>query len=236
MQTTALNLLAIGIFIMTLSVLLSPLLQISPFIPTGITFAVLGLITADTLGLQGKGMTLLLDGVSRFSGEYRDRVVRHEAGHFLVAYHLDIPIKGYTLNAWEALQQGQNGIGGAIVDTEALLPEKLPPGELKQLIDRLCAVWMAGIAAETLSYGEAKGGRDDREKLAATLDYFGRPESETPLKQRWGELQATTLLKEHQNAYEALVTAMQTQTSVSECYQILQQFSPGQAALLWGKK
>lgn len=222
MQTTALNLLAISIFLMMLSVLLSPLLHISPFVPTGITFAVLALVTADTLGLDSKGMTLLLDGVSRLSGEYRDRVVRHEAGHFLVAYHLDIPIKGYTLNAWEAYKEGQNGIGGAIVDTEALLPEKLPPKDLKLLIDRLSTVWMAGIAAETLTYGEAKGGSDDREKLAATLDYFGRPESEIPLKQRWGELQATTLLKEHQTAYEALVTAMQNRATVAECYQILQ--------------
>jgi hypothetical protein len=221
MQKTALNLLAIGIFLMTLSVLLSPLIHLSPLVPTVATFTVLGLITVDTLGLQGKGMTLFLDGMSRLSGEYRDRVVRHEAGHFFAAYCLDIPIQGYTLNAWQALKNGQIGIGGTIVDTEALQPDKLSPGEIKLLLDRLCTVWMAGIAAETLSYGKAEGGRDDREKLTATLVFFGLPESQSKLKQRWGELQAKTLLENHSAAYEALVEAMQAQATVAECYSVI---------------
>ncbi|WP_338010928.1 hypothetical protein [Planktothrix prolifica] len=43
MRTTSLNLIAISVFCMTLSVLLTPVLNISPFIPAGITFFYWGL-------------------------------------------------------------------------------------------------------------------------------------------------------------------------------------------------
>ncbi|NEQ15547.1 MAG: ATP-dependent Zn protease, partial [Moorea sp. SIO3E2] len=59
MQQIALNLIAIGVFGMTLSVLLGPLLNISPAIPAVTTFGVLSLVTLDGFSFQGKGLTLL---------------------------------------------------------------------------------------------------------------------------------------------------------------------------------
>ena len=82
MQQTALNLIAIGVFLMTMTSLLGGIFHISPFVPAGITVFIMGLTTIDTLQLQGRGMMLFLD---LFTPEAeRQRVVCHEA-------ELDVP-------------------------------------------------------------------------------------------------------------------------------------------------
>jgi hypothetical protein len=82
---------------------------------------------------------------------------------------------------------------------------------------------MAGIAAETLVYGSAEGGREDRQKLTEALTLLGRPISELQIKERWATRQAHTIIEEHWASYEALVEAMKQRASVTECYQIIQQ-------------
>ncbi|HEY9668039.1 MAG TPA: ATP-dependent Zn protease [Coleofasciculaceae cyanobacterium] len=223
MQQTALNLIAIGVFMMTLSALLGPMLNLSPVIPAVTTLGVLSLATLDSFSFQGKGVTLLLDWLAGARSEHRDRIVRHEAGHFLVAYILGIPITGYTLTAWEAFKQGQPGLGGVSFDTEALSPDELDIRQLQVTLDRFCYVWMAGIAAENLVYGSTEGGSEDRQKLREALTAFGRPASECVMKERFCIRQAQTMLEEHWAAYEALVAAMEQRASVSECFQVIQQ-------------
>ncbi|MEA5471285.1 ATP-dependent Zn protease [Spirulina sp. 06S082] len=221
MQQTALNLIAIAIFLMTLSILLGPLVHIPESVPAIATFSILAFLTADRFGWEGKGLTLLLDTVSRFSPEHRDRVLRHEAGHFLAAYYLGIPVTGYDLTAWESLKNGQQGVGGVRFDTEELLQGK-KAGDRQLFCDRFCTVWMAGIAAESLTYKTVEGGGSDRQKVTDTLAILGYPTRESRNKQQWGELQAKTLIEKHQTAYEALVKAMKIRTTVAECYQILE--------------
>ena len=223
MQQTALNLIAIGVFGMTLSVLLGPIFNISPAIPAVTTLGVLSLATLDSFRFQGKGVNILLDGLAGASSKHRDRIVRHEAGHFLVAYFLGIPITGYTLTAWEAFKQGQPGLGGVTFDSQILSPDALAVGEMRLTLERFFTVWMAGIAAETLVYGSAEGGVEDRQKLREGLASLGRPASESALKERWATQQAHTMIKEHWPSYEALVTAMEQRASVAECCQVIQQ-------------
>jgi hypothetical protein len=225
MQQIALNLIAIGIFGMTLSVLLGPLFNISPIIPAAATFSILGLATLDNFSFQGKGATLLLDLLAGTNSEHRDRILYHEAGHFLVAYILGIPITGYTLTAWEALKQGQEGLGGVTFDTSQLSPNTLNPGEIKLTLDRFCTVWMAGIAAETLAYGNAEGGKEDRLQLRNALISFGYSATDYPVKERWGILQAQTIIEENKTVYEALAAAMKERASLVECDRILQEYS-----------
>lgn len=222
MQQISLNLIAIGIFTITLSILLGPLIHLSPTVPATVTFAILGLATVDNLGLKGRGSTLLLDTLARTSGEYRDRVLHHEAGHFLAAYFSGIPIRSYTLNAWETFKQGYPGTGGVIFDTDQLFKNTIPPSEVRLFLDRFCTVWMAGIAAELLIYNNVEGGEDDRQKVTDTLRFFSRPRSESKQKQQWGQLQAKMLIEKHRSAYDALVKAMRERASVAECYQVLQ--------------
>lgn len=229
MQQTALNLIAIGIFVMTFSALLSPILNISPAIPAVTTLAVLSIATFDSFRLQGKGATLLLDWLAGVRSEHRDRIIRHEAGHFLVAYFLGIPITGYTLTAWEAFKQGQPGLGGVTFDTQTLSSKTLSVGEMRLNLERFCTVWMAGIAAENLIYGSAEGGVEDRQKLTDTLILLGRPASESPIKERWAIRQAQSLIEEHLASYEALVVAMEQRASVADCCMVIQEHSQNEA-------
>ncbi|MEQ9355418.1 hypothetical protein [Coleofasciculus chthonoplastes] len=71
MQQTTLNVIAIGIFGMTLSALLTPIFNIPPAIPALATFGILGLVTVDSLSFQGKGTTVLLDWLAQRRSDYR---------------------------------------------------------------------------------------------------------------------------------------------------------------------
>ncbi|BAZ50578.1 hypothetical protein NIES4103_31950 [Nostoc sp. NIES-4103] len=217
MSQTALNLVAISIFIMTLSVLLGPLVNLSPTVPALATFTILGIATLDSFSLQGKGGTIFLDWIASFSPKHRDRIIHHEAGHFLVAHLLGIPVTGYTLSAWEAWKQGQTGQGGVTFD-DAELASQLENGKIgAQMLDRYCTLWMAGIAAETLVFENAEGGSDDKSKLAKVLQILGFSESVYQQKQRFHALQAKTLLEENWSSYQALVQAMRERASVTDC-------------------
>ena len=217
MSQTTLNLVAITLFGLVMSSLLGPLIHLSPFVPAAATIGILGIATLDTFNWQGRAGTLLVGWVDSFSAEHQARVLQHEAGHFLVAHLLDIPVTGYSLSAWEAFRQGQLGRGGVSFASEDLATE-LEQGKLSsQLVDRLCMVWMAGVAAETLVYGKAEGGGDDRQQLRLFWLQLQRPDSEGAIKERWAALQAKTLLETHRPAYDALVDAMAQRQPVENC-------------------
>lgn len=223
MSQTSLNLIAISIFGITLSSLLGPLFNLSPTVPAIATFTLLGLATLDSFSFQGKGSTLLLDWLASFSPTHRNRIVQHEAGHFLVAHLLEIPVVGYSLSAWEALKQKQSGQGGVSFDDQELALG-LEQGTISaQLLNSYCTIWMAGVAAETLAYGSAEGGADDRQKMRTVLTGLGFSAAAQEQKQRWATLQARTLLQANSSAYEALVKAMQQRADVSECFCVIKQ-------------
>lgn len=225
MNQTAINVIAIAVFMMTFSSLLGPVLHLSPVIPAIATLIILGLATFDSWSLQGNGVNLLLSLIASSSREDRDRLVRHEAGHFLVAYLLKIPISGYTLSAWEAFRQGHSGQAGVSFEDQELRSQ-VERGVLSvQLLDRYCIVWMAGIAAEQLLYGNVEGGINDRDQLRILwTQHLKRPLSECSTKERWAILQAKTIIQDHQEAYEALVAAMQQRASVAECQQMIEPY------------
>jgi hypothetical protein len=223
MSQTALNLIAITIFTLVMSSLLGPLVHLSPVVPAIAVAGLLGVATLDTLSWQGRGGTLLIDWLARFSPQHRERVVHHEAGHFLVAHLLDIPVTDYTLSAWDAFRQGQPGLGGVSFDSQELDSE-LEQGVLSaQLLDRYCTVWMAGAVAEKLVYGDAEGGADDRQKLRVLWAQLQRPLSECEMKERWASLQARSLLEAHWTTYQKLAAAMAEAAPVAQCREVIEQ-------------
>lgn len=223
MSKTALNLIAISVFAMTLSVLLGPLINLSPAVVAIATFVILGLATLDSFTWQGQGATLLLDWLANLDPNHRARVLRHEAGHFLVAYLLAIPVTGYAKSAWEAFQQGRAAYGGVAFD-DGELSEQIQKGILSaQMLNRYGTVWMAGGVAEDLVYGNVEGGAEDREKLRTVLAQIGRDPAAYPQQERAFALQARTLLQAHWSAYEALVAAMERGDDVPSCYIIIEQ-------------
>lgn len=226
MREISLNLIAMIIFFITVSVFFVPLFHLSPTIPVFTTLVLFSLVTVDTLQLRGQGTRLLVDWLEGSSSTQKERILSHEAGHFLIAYLFDIPVVSYALNGWEAFRQGNHAQGGVRFNDQVLM-EQLNQGILSQrLCDRYCILWMAGIAAEKIKYNQAEGGEEDREKLRILLTQLKRLVSEIKQKERWAILQAEFYLKTHQVAYENLVEAMRQGQSISQCYEILQEFSP----------
>lgn len=216
------NLVAICVFAMTVSSLVTPLLNISSTVPILTIFAIFVITTIDGFFLQSAAATILLDTIASTNPAYRQRIIEHEAGHFLVAYLLDIQITGYTLTAWESFQQGQSAQGGVIF---APPPDEIP----NQLLQQYCTVWMAGIAAEKSIYkgevsrseGRSEGGTEDLRKLRGVLFLAGRQQQQIVQQENLAILQAKVLIKDHWAAYQALVTAMSNRASVAECCQAI---------------
>lgn len=223
MQQTALNLIAIGVFLMTMTSLLGGIFHISPFVPAGITVFIMGLTTIDTLQLQGRGMMLFLD---LFTPEAeRQRVVCHEAGHFLAGYLLGIPITGYSLTPWEAVRQGHGGLGGVMFDLDAVESSLKQTQQLNLLIERLSTTLMAGIAAENLQYGSDQGGIADRQQLRQLLAGAGVPGVGQEQREKWAQLQATNLIERNRESYDNLLKAMVARQSLATCYEVINQTS-----------
>jgi hypothetical protein len=225
MNPLSLNLIAVSVFTMTLATLLSPLLHIPPAWPGMATVAVLGLATLDAFTWEGRGGTIVLDCLARLSPRHRDRVICHEAGHFVVAAQLGIPVTDYCLSAWEAFRKGWHGQGGIQLDTSAWERQLHAHPHCDQVLDRLCTVWMAGIAAEYLEYGHAAGGQDDRRALQQILTQRGLSPQLILQKQKWAQLQAQQLLQSQQPTYAALVQQLQQRAPVPQCYQRIQRLS-----------
>ncbi|MGC9502107.1 ATP-dependent Zn protease [Baaleninema sp.] len=221
MNPLSLNILAIGIFSMTMLTLVGPMVNLSPVVPAATVFVILGLATVDTLGFNGQGTMVLLDWLGNTTSDRRDHIVRHEAGHFLVAYLLEIPIADYTLSAWEAVKRGYRGYGGVQFDDAHLL-EQLQQGTISaQTLDRYAKVWMAGIAAEQLHNTHEIGGDNDRVQLRQIFKQLRPAVTDIVQRERWAIFQAKTLISTHQDAYNALVEAMTEGRSVAECCRVL---------------
>jgi hypothetical protein len=206
------NLVAICVFAMTISSLVTPLLNISSTVPILTIFAIVVVTTIDGFFLKSTAATLILDVIAGTNPAYRQRIVEHEAGHFLVAHLLEIPITGYTLSAWESFRQGQSAQGGVMFAP--------PPSDISsQLLQKYCTVWMAGIAAEKSIYDRSEGGSEDRQKLQGVLFRAGKQQQEIVHQENLAALQAKTIIQTHQAAYQALVISMNNRTAVADCCQ-----------------
>lgn len=221
MNQTAINLIAISVFLMTLSTLLGPLINLSPTIPALTIVGFLGIATLDNFSFQGKGGTIVLDWLARFSPTYKERILHHEAGHFLVAHLLGISVTDYTLSAWEAWKIGQPGQGGILLEDNEIA-QQLERGKIGvSTVERYCNIWMAGIAAEMLVFKSAEGGGDDKAKLNQFLTALGFEERIFEQKQRFHLLQAKNLIQENWEIYQSLVEAMRKGVAVEECKKVI---------------
>lgn len=127
MDTRSLNLIAIAIGLFVFSSLALPILDLSPYLTASLAFGLLGAIGLDTFLANGQITRALRDRLMGRSPERRERILRHEAGHFLLAHLFEIPITGYALDAWEALTQGYPGDGGVRFDLESSFQQSLEP-------------------------------------------------------------------------------------------------------------
>ncbi|KAJ1488712.1 hypothetical protein T484DRAFT_1782520, partial [Baffinella frigidus] len=94
------------------------------------------------------------------------KVIRHEMGHFLLAYLLGCPIQGFFLSAWDANRVGIRGQAGTVFFDNDLSTQLTANKVTRTAIDRFTIVLMGGIAAEAMTYQQAEGGAGDESALA----------------------------------------------------------------------
>jgi len=191
-----------------MEIVIAQLIQISPQPLFGATFAAL---FVDQL-LGGAYSEKIIWTVFP---DMKDRVIRHEAGHLLVAHVLGCPIQSITLGAWDALTKEGNdgqqrfiGAGTSFFDPD-LNAASIKGRITRSIVDRYSVILMAGIAAEALSFGDSEGGSDDEKSLTVFLSETVQVNQNIPEQARWAATNALSLLKENRDAYERLVMALQ---------------------------
>lgn len=158
---------------------------------------------------------VVIDKFSSSQGDYQERILRHEAAHFLTAYLVGLPIVGYSLDL------GKEHVN--LVD--ASVEKRIYEGLDANLLDRLAVVSMAGLAAEGLKYDKVMGQSADLFSLQRLLNRSKQTLKNTEQQNltRWAVFFAGSLIKNNAKAYEALMAAMAKQLPVSECINAIEQ-------------
>ncbi|XP_002964467.2 uncharacterized protein LOC9654551 isoform X2 [Selaginella moellendorffii] len=181
-----------------------------PYLLGGISLAVLA------IGSTAPG--LLQAAINSFSSvfpDYQERLLRHEAAHFLIAYLVGLPVLGYSLDI------GKEHVN--LVDEK--LQKKIYEGFLDgNELDRLAVVSMAGLAAEALKYDKVIGQSADLFSLQRLINR-SKPKLSNEQQQnltRWAVLYAGSLVKNKSKAFDSLMAAMERNASVSECIEAIE--------------
>ncbi|XP_044482891.1 uncharacterized protein LOC123209153 [Mangifera indica] len=190
-----------------------------------LSLALLFFWTLDSVSFNGGVGSLALDTIGHtFSQKYHNRVIQHEAGHFLIAYLVGILPKGYTLSSLEALQkEGSLNVqaGTAFVDFEFL--EEVNSGKVSAtMLNRFSCIALAGVATEYLLYGYAEGGLADINQLDFLLKGLGFTQKKADSQIRWAVLNTVLLLRHHEAARAKLAEAMSMGKSVASCIDIIE--------------
>ena len=165
-----------------------PLVGLSPaWIALLIGGGLLGL-TVDASQLEGMGGHLLAEALPGGRSRLR-RVARHEAGHWLVAQHEKLAVRRVLVGTRACLEAGLRCNGA----TEFDLPEqvRLPLEDLR----RWSRVLQAGMVAEALLEGEARGGADDRALLGRIWGLSGQDVATAQREQRRARREVEQMLK-----------------------------------------
>jgi hypothetical protein len=188
---------------------IDPLTTVLP--ATAICFA------ADRLFLRG---ALFETTYRTLFPQYRSKVIRHEAAHFLVAYLLGCPIESCILSAWDArIDPRFTGQAGTLFFDPAFSMQAAMGKIPRSTIDRYTIIVMAGIAGEALKYGKAEGGASDEAAIVELLTSTNPPWNLGRVRDqaRWGVVQAALLLEEHRASYESLVATLERKGGLGEC-------------------
>ncbi|XP_078435413.1 stress regulated protein [Wolffia australiana] len=191
------------------------------FISVGFLF----LWSWDLVAFNGGVKNLILDTIGHsFSKKYHNRVVQHEAGHFLIAYLLGILPKGYTLSSFEALvKEGSLNVqaGTTFVDYEFL--EEVNSGKLSaSSLNKFTCIALAGVATEYLLFGRAEGGLSDISQLDGLLKSLGFTQKKADSQVRWAVLNTVLVLRRHDAVRAALADAMSSNEPISACIEAIE--------------
>ncbi|KAK9828518.1 hypothetical protein WJX72_000520 [[Myrmecia] bisecta] len=182
-----------------------------PYLTGGICLVVLA------VGSTAPGLLQLpIDLFSSIFPDYRQRVLRHEAAHFLIGYLLGIPVTNYSLQIGKA----HTDFAEAKIQMR-LIERKLTDDE----INTFAVMSMAGVASEGINYPDVMGQTADLMDLQRIL---ARSQTKLSAAQeqnmtRWAVYKAAQLLRNRKAEYEALQQAMASGASVAACVRAIEE-------------
>ena len=190
----------------TLVAVFGPLVGISPaWIAVGIGGLLVGL-TVDASQWQGLGGHLLAEALPGGRARLR-RIACHEAGHLLLARENELPVQRVLVGTRACLQAGVRSNGA----TEFEIPTSVRMS-LEDL-RRWSRVLQAGIAAESLVYGAARGGADDRALLGRLWGLSGHDVDTAQREQRRARREVEQWLRQQQTELEQLADQLLSTSS-----------------------
>jgi len=182
-----------------------------------------GLVIVEQVAFGGRISGLLGALLDWASPAYRQRVIRHEAGHILVAYLLGIPLVNCVINPWQAFRRGIPGYGGVELDQAPMRTWEAQGGISWVDLERYGLFWMAGAAAESLHYGQVVGDEEDRRQLARLLSGIPAAQPLTSAAQVRAQInrflrQSRALLQAHPEAYAVAVQHLEQGSPLQDCW------------------
>ncbi|KAK9814053.1 hypothetical protein WJX73_010787 [Symbiochloris irregularis] len=182
-----------------------------PFLVGGSSLVVLA-IGSTNPGALG----FLIDRFSLVFPDYRERVRRHEAAHFLVGYLMGLPVTRYTLSIGKASTEFVENRDSQILYGRILEDQQ---------VDQYSVLSMAGAASEAMKYEDVQGQFADLSDLQRIFNCAKNkmPDREQQNMTRWAVYQAANLLRQWKKEYEALQDAMSRGDSVADCVAAIEQ-------------
>ena len=158
-------------------------------------------LSVDAATWQGMGGHVLAEALPGGEARLR-RIAVHEAGHLLIAEQEQLPVQRVLVGTLACLQAGLRSSGA----TEFTVPDsvRMPLEDLR----RWSRVLQAGIAAETVIYGQARGGADDRALLGRLWGLSGHDVSTAQREQRRARREIEQQLRRDRQTLESQVDTL----------------------------
>jgi hypothetical protein len=144
-----------------------------------------------------------------------DRILYHEAGHFLAGYLCGVPVTSYDISG--DIDAGTTIDMGISKDAAIADHYDIALRQLRSRIGNLLVVSMSGVVAESLRFGNSKGGAEDLTFATSLLRIIRVPESDREGCLRWAVMKALVLLRIHRDSLDSLANAMREGRSISDC-------------------
>ncbi|MCX5959586.1 MAG: hypothetical protein NT053_07060 [Cyanobacteria bacterium] len=186
----------VAVLVVTLLALVGPLLGLSPWFTTALVALALTSLTVDAARFGGRGGHLLAETLPGGLLRLR-RIALHEAGHVLVAEREGVAVAAIHVGSLACLRAGLSAGGTTVL---------APPGSARLPLEdlrRWSRVLLAGMAAESLVYGESEGGADDRSLLGRLWGLSGQDVATAQMEQRRARREVEQWLRAERTRLEA---------------------------------
>ena len=186
----------VAVLVVTLLALVGPLLGLSPWFTTALVALALTSLTVDAARFGGRGGHLLAETLPGGLLRLR-RIALHEAGHVLVAEREGVAVAAIHVGSLACLRAGLSAGGTTVL---------APPGSARLPLEELrrwSRVLLAGMAAESLVYGESEGGADDRSLLGRLWGLSGQDVATAQMEQRRAQREVEQWLRAERTRLEA---------------------------------